>query len=405
MIADDIAIRKFVVFSNPGLIDIFGITTFGINAKVTENPIGFFGTGLKYAIAVLLRHGQKISIWRGKEQFDFSSERYESRGKIFAIVQMNGQPLGFTTELGKNWELWQAFRELWCNTKDENGVCLDIEEHAFQPEENTTQVVIEGSEFAEVFKNRKNYILESTPEYKLDGVEFHRWEFSSGKSIFYRGIKVGELHQEQAALYTYNITASIDLTEDRTIKYSWQPGQIIAKAIQKTDDTDLIIRMIKRREEDNFEGAINYTYTYAQPGSAFLEVVERLIRNEGRSYVNETVLTQSERYINLSLIEEFTPDENEKRQIDEALLFCNKIGFVIDSPIVFAKMIEGGAFGRVKDNKIVISKAALAEKTKQIILVLLENWMLLTQKRALNELVDLGERFIDKIEANRDHAD
>ena len=31
------------------------------------------------------------------------------------LITMNEKPMGITTELGKKWELWQAFRELWCN--------------------------------------------------------------------------------------------------------------------------------------------------------------------------------------------------------------------------------------------------------------------------------------------------
>jgi hypothetical protein len=46
-----------VVFENPGEIDAAAIRTFGVSVKEGENPIGFFGTGLKYAIAILLRTG------------------------------------------------------------------------------------------------------------------------------------------------------------------------------------------------------------------------------------------------------------------------------------------------------------------------------------------------------------
>src|ERR1700733_12022356 len=50
-----------IVFENYGEIEIDAITTFGVSVKEGPNPIGFFGTGLKYAVAVLLRHGCKVS--------------------------------------------------------------------------------------------------------------------------------------------------------------------------------------------------------------------------------------------------------------------------------------------------------------------------------------------------------
>ena len=47
----------------PGLIDLHGITTFGVCAKPeAENPIGYFGTGLKYALAFFLGEGLKLEL-------------------------------------------------------------------------------------------------------------------------------------------------------------------------------------------------------------------------------------------------------------------------------------------------------------------------------------------------------
>lgn len=45
-----------IIFRNKGVIDPKSITTFGVSSKENPGAIGFFGTGLKYAIAILLRH-------------------------------------------------------------------------------------------------------------------------------------------------------------------------------------------------------------------------------------------------------------------------------------------------------------------------------------------------------------
>jgi hypothetical protein len=60
--------------TNAGLIPMEAVTTMGVSAKEGENPIGFFGTGLKYAIASLLRTSHKITIWRGLDRYDFATE-------------------------------------------------------------------------------------------------------------------------------------------------------------------------------------------------------------------------------------------------------------------------------------------------------------------------------------------
>ena len=46
---------RAVAFRTPGLIPIEAFTSTGVNVKIHDNPIGHFGTGLKYAVAVLLR--------------------------------------------------------------------------------------------------------------------------------------------------------------------------------------------------------------------------------------------------------------------------------------------------------------------------------------------------------------
>src|SRR5690606_17354524 len=113
--------RNMLIFSNPGLIDETAITTIAVNAKTGNNPIGVFGTGLKYAIAIILRLGGRVTIYRGLKKLEFGIKTKTIRGKEFDIITMNGRQLGFTTHLGHHWQPWMAYRELWSNARDEEG--------------------------------------------------------------------------------------------------------------------------------------------------------------------------------------------------------------------------------------------------------------------------------------------
>lgn len=146
---------EYVVFRNRGLIDTRAITTFGISAKdpSNANPIGYFGTDLKYAIAVLLRRQIPITIMSGLEVLRFEVRSDVVRSKPFEMVCMNGNPIGFTTDLGKNWELWQAFRELYSNCIDEFGK-TEAEGYFPEPLHGVTQIVVESDMFVELFVNR-----------------------------------------------------------------------------------------------------------------------------------------------------------------------------------------------------------------------------------------------------------
>ena len=80
---------KSVVFQNPGVIDAVSITTFGVSSKNDKSTaIGFFGTGLKYAIAVILRTGGNITIYSGDSVYDFSVQRQKVRNDEFDFIYM-----------------------------------------------------------------------------------------------------------------------------------------------------------------------------------------------------------------------------------------------------------------------------------------------------------------------------
>ena len=50
-----------LLFTNPGEIDIRGATIAGLSAKEDAGAIGYFGTGLKYAIAQVLANGGQFN--------------------------------------------------------------------------------------------------------------------------------------------------------------------------------------------------------------------------------------------------------------------------------------------------------------------------------------------------------
>src|SRR5882724_11960473 len=129
-----------IVFQNPGLIDLDAALVMGVNAKLGESPIGFFGTGLKYAMATLLRNNCRFRIFRGVEEFQITTQKLSFRDKNFDLVWLNGSKLGFTTDLGRNWKPWQAYRELYSNAKDEGGQTFQSNEVIGLP--NTTTIAV-----------------------------------------------------------------------------------------------------------------------------------------------------------------------------------------------------------------------------------------------------------------------
>lgn len=385
---------RSVSFTNDGLIDMRAVTTFGVSSKESATPIGYFGTGLKYAIAVFLRLGCEITIYRGLERFDFGVERQTIRVDDFDVVTMNGEARAYTTELGKNWEAWQAFRELWCNALDEpNG---DVYPIASEPTEDTTTVVVTGVAAVECYHTRDSILLMGSPHGLYDGVEV---SMKSSKHMYFRNVRVGEL--SKPAMFTWNVVGhGMTLTEDRTLKNPHYFGAVYVRdAITKCDDPYLVEQIIYAKS-DTFEGSIDFTD--ADPGL----VLKRLMEEARWARIDNKTLVQMMRK---HTQKEFKPrqvdvDENTRKILERALaLLETGLNIRVEYKIVVTDELEDHILGLAKDNTIYITHRAVMMGTKTVAGTIYEEWIHLhhglhDESRALqNFLVDAVVTAAEKV--------
>lgn len=394
-----------IVFENAGEIDVRSITSFGVSVKEGENPIGFFGTGLKYAIAVLLRTGHKVTILSGLSTIVFGTAKETIREQEFDFVTMaidGGAPvtIGFTTQLGKQWHLWMAYRELACNCKDERGTIGELVTEA-AAEAGHTKIVVEGDAFAEVYAERHRVLLEDEPAFIIGSTEVRR---RSGHDFFYRGVRV---HQFAApSLFTYSDNGLIELTEDRTVKNSWEPGSRVRRAILRTDD-EAFVRECVMAPKDTLEGGLDYQGWGIAPSETFLRVVGECVLDRVTG-VNETAVKLWKE----TTKQEFTPLEVhltnvQLESLSRALDFCARIGFAIRGafPIVVCESLGEGVLGMAKDRTIYLAEQVFSHGgSKLIASTLIEEFVHLRHGYAdatrqlqdffLDKLVSIGEELV-----------
>ena len=252
-----------LVFYNTSVLPLECISTFGVSAKETDSPIGYFGTGLKYAIATLLRENCKITMFIEGKEYAFTTEQQSVRNKEFGFIYMNGDPLPFTIELGKNWQLWQAYRELYSNCKDEDGEVLI----KFEVDPNHgTLIVVDGLD--EIHAASSTFILRSEPKYVVDEVEIH--ESASTSGVFYKGIKVLDLPTK----FTYNVRRGLTLTEDRTVS-QYSAEYAITTAISDSSNLEMLMDILTITDEQYHEAKFNWD-KYHTPSEAFMRLVAKL---------------------------------------------------------------------------------------------------------------------------------
>lgn len=396
-----------IVFENQGEIDIRSVCTFGVSVKEGDSPIGFFGTGLKYAIAVLLRTGHVIAITAGEQVIEFSKRSESVRGQEFDFVAMsvNGaepSPIGFTTELGKQWDLWMAYREIACNCMDESGKAFRWRGiDAPEPREGVTCVVVSGDAFAEVHANRHKYFLEGEPDMTIGSLEINR---RPSQSLFYRGVRV--MDYQRGAMFTYNETDHIDLTEDRTVKDPYMVGYRLARELLTCND-EALLHEIVTASDDCYEGHIDFHWTGLAPGPAFMRVVGACIADR-LTKTNVTAVRVWNEYANKLI----TPREVELTRVqqasmEKALDFCGRIGFQIRGsyPIKVVESLGNGCLGLAKDQTIYIAERvfhsggtkALASTLIEEYLHLRQGWADLTRESQtflFDKVVSLGEEMV-----------
>jgi len=245
------------------------------------NTIGQFDSGLKYAIALLLRHDVEISIhvegepivhetWEEPTTESYSFTTFVSQcgntGKEKELIRVNctrtphgGLPMnqydmrepsspedwtidtGFAKNLGYNWELWMALRELYSNMVDEGGTISESPNYVGEDVVEGTIISLsfdEENAFTEVWNNKHLYINESDVLYKLnEGIEVLANE-EDYLRIYKRNILVHE-DKDIPSRFAWNINFG-EIDERRLLRNVYEIEQTIANAVCTTTNRDFL---------------------------------------------------------------------------------------------------------------------------------------------------------------------
>jgi hypothetical protein len=389
-----------IIFENDGEIDPRAITTFGVNVKEHENPIGFFGTGLKYALAVLLRTEHQVVIQSGMIELRFHVEPTLIRGKEFGMIVMHdGQSppveMGITTELGKRWKPWMAYRELYCNAMDERGeVALMArpmkDEWLPQPVPGKTRVIVGGAEIEAAHVGRADFLLGGTPVFKSYHGEIR---LGQSKGVFYRGVRV--LTLEKPAALTYNILAEIKLTEDRTAESEWETIYHISHMLAECKHEEAL-KAALLAPEGFYERGIDFAPRQQEASTQFLDVVAGLIRDTS---VTMPLNPSATKVYHERVVSRLAPSSAKLTAAEDDLL-ADAIAFVARTinvgnekalPVHVAESLGEGRTSLTRDGAIYLSRPLLADRVACAAALVAEIMGRNVEKLAA-EIVRLGDR-------------
>jgi hypothetical protein len=398
-----------IIFENEGPIDIRSIKTFGVNSKANKkSAIGYFGTGLKYAIAILLRNDHQVSIYSEGVNYEFAVAKTKIRNDDFDIVTMNGEELGFTTELGKDWEMWMAFREIYSNMLDEGGHAYNA--NITEYKEGRTYVVVQGTIMENLYLDRDKYFLNRDKYQPIadDGecAAYKRMHPGEMGSVYFKGVRVMETRLP--ALYDYDHALGLTLTEDRTIRDSWSTLWHTASLVARSQDKNFIKELVMA-PDGSYESRLNFRHASGSM-QVFLDTVGELRKRYKDIGINHSAIEMHKQHRKTPHVMPGIScylNTIETKQWDKAQLFCKEaLGLDLDAyrMIVCEDIGKKGVMGlaNIEEGIIYISKLAFRKGTKAVAVALLEEFThvhhevedeTLQQKWVyLDQIIGLGEQ-------------
>lgn len=231
---------KYILIQNEGEIETGAFELIGASTKRNQTgKIGFFGSGLKYSIAFMMRSGINFKIFSGLNELGFSLKRETLRDQPFERICINGNPTSYTTTMGPTWkETWFVLREIYCNALDETGCQIIKDTENINPSEGKTRIYIElVDDLMAVINHWDAYFSIDRDPYvqyekvytsglgnediqgvvgKLNYQPVKVFQKTEG-IVYRRGVRV---YKSGGLAYDYEF-ACVNINEDRTIKNSF----------------------------------------------------------------------------------------------------------------------------------------------------------------------------------------
>lgn len=379
---------RYLIFKNDGEISPQEIKTFGMSIK-KEGAIGFFGTGLKYAIAISVRLNEPIEIISGTIKYGFIKCSEEVRGKSFDFIDMVCSPydtlsmegsygrLAFTTHVGAKWEPWMCIREVLCNCIDEGGTFYESDALP-EPVAGTTFVVMSGL-FVDI--PQEEYALPDAiaayaakPILSTPTLDVYN---ARSQFVYYKGIRV-EL-EPKPYRYTYNVKGQLTLGEDRIV-HAYNVGYAMFMPIIRSDNEELI-RYITKADKECGEGKITFSSCNVTAYAA--ETTKRIIRetfkNDGalNTWAKEAapaLLTEDD---HLELVKEAVLTDKQTEAFAQAINKVKQYFSIFDYKIRVVNMSDGIYGKAYTDHKMIALNANKlgSENPEQIVKTILEEYL------------------------------
>jgi hypothetical protein len=258
-----------IVFKNKGILSLLDMTTMGDSSKRNDDTkIGKFDSGLKYALSILYRNGINVEIYSGNSIYTFSSriitDKVTNKTKELLVIKENNAEwinckehiTAFSPQLGYEWKVWMAIRELYSNCLDEKGQVEFTEVIPNLDSTDTTFIIKSNSLLENIITNWSDYFIDlnTIPIYENNGIKIYK-NNSEHLKLYKNNILIHEdIHTKSRFSYDYNL-ASID--EMRMLNNELDFRYAIERCICYCTDNNFIEEFLNSHDTGTFESKLN----------------------------------------------------------------------------------------------------------------------------------------------------
>lgn len=286
-----------VNFVTPSKISHIDLISMGGSEKVGDDTkIGQFASGLKYAMALMIRNKVDFKVRVREEeyiidQYTLVDEANPNKNKECLVIKelKSGKEYktGFCVDLGLNWEPWMILRELFSNMKDESGFYLtdnisEVEGTVMTLDFDTT------SSFYNIWNNRHLYINEKEPLFKVSNDLFAFDNDEKYLRIYKQGILVYE-DKDKYSEYAWEILFG-EIDERRLLNNVTGVIVKIADEISYSDNEEFLKTIVRKNPWVNDNDFLSDAITYGSISLVLKNLIYKVYEE------NEEVYTYSYLY-------------------------------------------------------------------------------------------------------------
>lgn len=397
--------KQFIKIESKGIIDPQAFVLIGASTKRgDETKIGYFGSGLKYSIAYLLRNKIPFRVFAEYNEIKFSLEPTNFREKNFDVILINGQKSSMTTEMGgDSWDSFSVVREIYCNAIDEGESKITlVKENKCVPVENKTVFYIEvNPDFKNIIDNWKYYFSEERTDELYYDKQGNKLYSGGDKLIVYRkGVRC-LFGEKENCLFNYDLDW-VKINESRVIKDEWGFKWELRIFLQQLADRRIIAQILNGINSC-WERHFDWNYTPENFTDVWAEVIGQkvLVPEESAGFWHEIIVENPNDYVMLPNVlvkglkkrfadkirvigdvgegEETTNFKEVKgvtnRQtamLNDCLEFLKAANYPVNYPIKIGEFSSQIRFGQAASGTILLSHRLFDKGKKEIVAVIIE---------------------------------